>query len=75
MGKHVLYNLLDYGNEFIEKLTSTEIISRNYLSVIDASINKKIILRQNFDISEDGKKLIDLKNARRNDTILIINAT
>ena len=53
MGNNVLYNLLDHGNEFIEKLTSKEIIARNSLSVIAASINEKIILRQDFDISED----------------------
>ena len=56
LGNNVLYNLLDYGNEYIENLTSTEIMARNSLSVIDASINEKIILRQDFDISEDGKK-------------------
>ena len=54
MGNNVLYNLLDCGNEFIENLTSTETIVCNSLSVIDASINKHIILRQDYDISEDG---------------------
>ena len=54
LGNNVIYNLLDYGNEFTEKLPSKEIIARNSLSVIDASINEKIILRQGFDISEDG---------------------
>ena len=55
LGNNVWYNLLNYGNEFIEKLTSTEIISRNSLSLIDASINENSIIRQTFDISEDGK--------------------
>ena len=59
-GKNVLNNFLDYGNEFTEKLTSKKIIARNSLSVIDASINEKIILRQDDDISEDGKKLTSL---------------
>ena len=72
LGNNVLYNLLDYGNEYIENLTSTEIMARNSLSVIDASINEKIILRQ--ELSEDGKKT-SLKNTRRNDIALIINAT
>ena len=52
---NVIYNLLDYGNEFIEKLTSKKIIARNYLLVIDASINEKIILWHDSNISEDGK--------------------
>ena len=48
---------------------------RNALSLIDASINKNVILRQNFDISEDGKILNNLKNLRRNEPTLISNAT
>ena len=32
-----------------------EKVARNYLSVIDTSINENIILRQDFDISEEGK--------------------
>ena len=55
LGNNVLYNLLDYGNKFIERLTSKEIIARDSLSVSDASIIKKIILRHDFDISEDEK--------------------
>lgn len=35
---NVLYNLLDYGNEFIENITTKERISRNSLTIIDASI-------------------------------------
>ena len=46
----------------------------NSLSVIDTSINEKIILRHDFELSEDGKGLNSLKNTRRNDTTLIINA-
>ena len=55
LGNNVIYNLLDYENEFIEKLTSKKIIARNYLLVIDASINEKIILWHDSNISEDGK--------------------
>ena len=71
MGNNVLYNLLDYGNEYIEKISLKEIITRNSLSVIDASIDEKIALRQDFDISEDGKRLTYLKTARINDTTSI----
>ena len=52
-----------------------EQVLRNALSLIDASINKDVILRQNFDISEDGKILNNLKNSRRNEPTLISNAT
>ena len=55
MGNNVLYNLLDYGNEFIEKITLKEMIARDSLSVSDTSIIKKIILRHDFEISEDEK--------------------
>ena len=75
MGNIVLYNLLDYGNEFIEKLSSKEMIARNSLSVINTSIDKKITLRQDFDISEDGKILTYLKSTRINDSTSIINIT
>ena len=75
LGNNVIYSLCDCGNEFIEKLTSNEQVARNSLSLIDGSINKKVILRQDFDISEEEKILSSLKNARRNYTILIINAT
>ena len=50
-------------------------MTRNSLSATDTSINEKIILRQDFDISEDGKKLNNLKNLRRNDSTLKMNAT
>ena len=54
-------NLCDYGNEFIEFLTKNEQVTRNSLSLIDDSINEKIISRQNFDIPEEGKRLTSLK--------------
>ena len=61
MCNNLLYNLLDYRNEFIETLTSKEIIARNSLSVVEASINEKIILGHDFDTSEDGNQLTSLK--------------
>ena len=75
LGNNLLYSLLDYGDVFVENLSSKEIIAHNSLSVIDASIDEKIALRQDFDISEDGKRLTNLKTARRNDTTSIVNIT
>ena len=45
LGNNVLYDLCDYGNECIEKLITNEQIARNSLSLIDTSINEKVILR------------------------------
>ena len=50
----MLYNLIDYGNECIEKITTNRQVTRNSLSLIDAYTNEKIILRQEFDTSEEG---------------------
>ena len=74
MGNNVLYNLFDYGNKYIENISTKEQVARNSLSVIDAYINENILLRQEFDISEDGKWLNSPKNSRRNDSTLIIDA-
>ena len=74
LGDNILYNLLHYGNEYIEKVSTKEQVARNSLSVIDVSINKQIILRHDFDISQDRKGLNSLKHSRRNDSTLIINA-
>ena len=57
----MLYNLCDYENEFIENLITNEKFVRNSLSLIDASINEKVILWQDFDISEEEKILTSLK--------------
>ena len=54
-------NLCDYGNEFIEILTKNEQVARNSLTLIDDSINEKIISRQNCDIPEERKRLTVLK--------------
>ena len=75
MGDNLSYNLCDYVNKLIENLTTNEQVARDSLSLIDTSINKRLILRQEFDISEEGKRLTSLKNTRRNYTTLIINAT
>ena len=50
-------------------------MTSNSLSVIDTSINKKLILRQDFNISEDGKRWNSLKDPRRKFSTLIINTT
>ena len=57
----------------IENITSKEQVARNSLTVIDTSIKEKSILKQDFNISEEGKWLNSRKNSRRNDCILIIN--
>ena len=57
----MLYNLCDYENEFIENSITNEKFVRNSLSLIDASINEKVILWQDFDISEEEKILTSLK--------------
>ena len=75
MGNTVLKKLLSYGKEYMKKISRKEQVVRNYLSVIDASINENIILRQDFDLSENNKRLNSLKNSRKNDCTLIINAT
>ena len=52
------HNLLDYGNEYIEKLSVDEDKARNCLLLIDSSINKKIKLREEFDFQMKGNNLI-----------------
>ena len=61
MGDNLSYNLCDYVNKLIENLTTNEQVARDSLSLIDTSINKRLILRQEFDISEEGKRLTSLK--------------
>ena len=75
MGNNVLKNLLSYGTEYMKKISRQEQVERNYLSVVDASINENIILRQDFDLSENNKRLNSLKISRKNYCTLIINAT
>ena len=45
-----MLSFLDYGNEYIEKLSVEEDIARNSLIVIDSSIHEKVKLREEFDI-------------------------
>ena len=63
----MFHNLLDYGNEYIEKLSVDKDRARNFLLLIDSSTNDKIKLRQEFDFLDEGKELNNLKNVRRND--------
>ena len=64
---------MDYGNEYIEKLSVAKDKARNYLLVIDSSIEERVPLRDEFDISDEGKELNSLKNIRRNDKTPITN--
>ena len=41
--------------------------------MIDSSIDEKVNLRNEFDVSDEGKKLSSLKNIRRNDRTPITN--
>ena len=62
LGNKILYNLLDHGNDYIENITTKEQVACNSLTVID--VKEKIILRQDFDIFEDGKRLNSLQNSK-----------
>ena len=73
LGNNVFHNLLDYGNENIESLSIDEDKARNSLLMIDSSIEEMINLRDEFDISNEGKELSSLKSNRRNDNTPIIN--
>ena len=66
MSNNVVYILHDYRNEYIENISSKEQVARNSLSVIDASINKNIILRHDFDISTLIINAIDSINDKKN---------
>ena len=70
-----MYNLIDYGNKYIEKNLIEEEISRNSLTIIDARIKEKIKLREDFNLSKDKKFLNSLKNLRIKDTTSIIQVT
>ena len=72
-GNNVFHNLLDYGNEYIKNLSVDEDKARNSLLLIDSYINEKINLREEFDVLDEGEKLISLKNIRKNDQIPITN--
>ena len=46
-------------------------MAQNSLLVIDSSIDEKVKLREEFDISEEGKDIHSLKSIRRRDMISI----
>ena len=75
LGNNVFHNLLDYGNENIESLSVDEDKARNSLLMIDSSIEEMINLRDEFDVSNEGKELSSLKSNRRNDSTPIINVS
>ena len=60
-GNNVFHHLLDYGNECIEKLSVGEDMARNSLLLIDSSIEEKVNLRNEFDVSDERKELNSLK--------------
>ena len=66
LGNNVFHNLLDYGNENIEKLSVDEDKDRNSFLMIDSSIDEKVNLKDEFDVSDKRKELSSLKNIRRN---------
>ena len=55
LGNNIFHNLLDYSNEYIEKLSVDEDKARNYLLLTDTSINEQINLKEKFDVSDEGK--------------------
>ena len=61
LGNNVFHNLVEYGNEYIEKLSVKEDMARNYLLMVHSSINEKVKLGEEFDISEEGTELHSLK--------------
>ena len=73
LGNIFFHNLLDYGNENFEIHSVDEDKARNFLLMIDSSIDENIKHRKEFDISDEAKELSTLKNNRRNDRTSIIN--
>ena len=63
----MFHNLLDYGNEYIENISVDEDKARNALWLINPSIHDKINLREEFDVSDEGKEFNSLKKVNRND--------
>ena len=56
-----------------KKFSIDEDNAHNFLLMIDSSIDKKVNLRDEFDVSDEGKELSSLKNIRRNDRTSITN--
>ena len=57
LGNTVFHILLDYGNENIETLSVEEDKARNSLLMIDSFIEEMINLRDEFGVSNEGKKI------------------
>ena len=53
--------------KILKKILVDEDKARNSLLLIDSAIDEKINLRDEFDVSDEGKELNSLKNIRRND--------
>ena len=68
LGNNIFHNLLDYGNENIEKLSVDEDKAHNSSLMIDSSIDENVNLRDEFGVSDEGKELSSLKNIKRNDS-------
>ena len=73
LGNSLFHNLLDYGNECIEKLSVKEETVRNL--VIDPSIEEKVKLGEEFNISEEGRELHSIKSIKRRDMTSISTMT
>ena len=68
LGNNIFHNLLDYGNKNIEIFSVDEDKARSSLLMIDSVIDENVNLRDQFDVSDEGKELSSLKNIRRNDS-------
>ena len=40
LGNNILYNILDYGNDYIENITTKEQVACNSLTIIGASVKE-----------------------------------
>ena len=69
----ILHNQINLGNNvfhtllYIENLLVDDDRGRNSLLLIDSAIDKKVNLRYEFDVSDEGKEFSSLKNIRSND--------
>ena len=62
----MFYDLLDYGNEYIEKLS----VKKIWIKILCWWLI--LLFREDFDILEEGKELHSLKSIRRRDITQII---
>ena len=75
LGNKLFHNLLEYGNEYIKNLSVDEDKDRNSLLLIYLSINETISLREEFNVSDEGKELNTIKNIRTNGQASITHMT